>query len=503
MQKLKIKLVYSRTITSLIFTVIIAFILIGIFYYQMVSVSVIRNYTEQMSVVSAEISNTLSDYETAFQNSVEQKYLKSYLLSLSKSTSSYIWVIDLNQEIIFNTGIPDAVKPKLIIKDNEHYALPATYIYGKNETSLVTQKKGLFSDSPSKWIITSTPILDQNSRLIGEIHLYHEITGEFIKEWYMLNAFLIASIATFTVSLVFIWIVSKNITEPIRQLAKVAGRVSIGDFSVRVNVKEKRFFGLGNEIMDHSTENELSVLSKIFNEMIERLEKQEQYRRDFISSVSHDLRTPLTSIKGFVEGMLDGTIPPESSPEYLHIVRNEARRMQILVDTMSEISVFNTGKIKLYRTKFDINELIRLAVISLENQLNKKAIDVRAEFYDEVNSKLFVNADHDAIERVVDNLLTNAIKYVPQHGVISITTTKNRRSNCVEVIIEDDGSGVTTGDELKIFEKFFRSEKSRTGEGHGLGLFICKELLAAHNQRIWVEKSSLGGAKFTFTLPIE
>ena len=161
--------------------------------------------------------------------------------------------------------------------------------------------------------------------------------------------------------------------------------------------------------------DEIAEFSESFNNMIVALENLESMRRDFIGNVSHELRTPLTTIKGFIEGILDGVIPAEKQEDYLAIALDETRRMQNLVNDLLGLAKMQAGEVTLTMTDFDINELIRRCVISLQQIFIEKNLEFQAEFETE---RTFVNADSEAIQRVIINLLHNAVKFTPENGRI-------------------------------------------------------------------------------------
>ena len=167
------------------------------------------------------------------------------------------------------------------------------------------------------------------------------------------------------------------------------------------------------------------------NDMIDKLANQERDRKDFISSVSHDLRTPITSIRGFVEGMLDGTIPEDKYGHYLEIVKQEVLRLQTLINTMFEGSVMESEK-SLNQTVFDINQVIREDIIGLESLLSTKNLDVQTDFLKDGEGRLLVIGDREAINRVVYNIVSNAIRFTPQDGIIALTTRKSGRPKEIE-----------------------------------------------------------------------
>jgi signal transduction histidine kinase len=245
--------------------------------------------------------------------------------------------------------------------------------------------------------------------------------------------------------------------------------------------------------------DDLTVLVNTMNIMIERLEYQERDRKDFISSVSHDLRTPITSIRGFVEGMIDGTVPPERFPYYLDIVKQETQRLQTLVNTMFEGSVLESGR-QVNMDVFDLNAVIKEDIIGLESLLAEKNLDVQTDLMADEQGRQLVIGDREAISRVIYNIVSNAIKFTPVDGIIGLSSRRSSRPREIEVVIDDSGPGVPEQEMPYIFDRFYKVDKSRTARGSGLGLFICRSILTSHGQRITVGHSDLGGARFVFTL---
>ena len=280
----------------------------------------------------------------------------------------------------------------------------------------------------------------------------------------------------------FVAVLTKRITKPLNQMKKVARRVASGEFSERVNVRGK---------------DEIAELSASFNNMIVALENLESMRRDFIGNVSHELRTPLTTIKGFTEGILDGVIPPEKQGSYLAIVLDETRRMQKLVNDLLSLAKMQAGEVTLNMTDFDINELIRRSVISLQHIFIEKNLEFQADFESE---RMFVNADSDAIQRVIINLLHNAVKFTPENGEIRVRTyTERTERDKVYISVEDNGKGIPKAELPYIFERFYKTDKSRSADrsGVGLGLAIARNIIVAHNEIIKVESEEGHGSVFT------
>ena len=269
--------------------------------------------------------------------------------------------------------------------------------------------------------------------------------------------------------------------KPLKQLETAAATIAEGDFSVQVDEKKG--------------DRELRELSGAFNTMTRKLQGVEAGRREFVANVSHELRSPITSIKGFAEGMADGVIPAEEQPKYLRLVADESKRLSGLIDDLLALSRLERDDAKPEITTFDINEMLRRAVIRRMNDLEAKAIDISCEFE---TDPCPVQADSDRIEQVVINLLDNAIKFTPESGKIVLESEVT--DGIAKITVRDSGSGVAPEDRDKIFDRFFTADRAHTaGKGTGLGLSICKRIMDMHGQSIRLLDTEEGAA-FQFTL---
>ena len=215
--------------------------------------------------------------------------------------------------------------------------------------------------------------------------------------------FLISVGAAAFISVILVYIFSLRFSRPLKQIKNAARIIAGGEFNKRLDI---------------NSSDEIGELAKTFNQMAVSLQNLEEMRRSFIANVSHELRTPMTSIRGFIEGILDGTIPADRQSQYLIVVRDETNRLNRLVNNLLDLARMEAGEIKMVFKPFDINELVRRCVIKLETLLVSKNIMVEANFGEE---SMLVNADIDAIERVIYNLMHNSIKFTPQDGKITIT----------------------------------------------------------------------------------
>ena len=282
---------------------------------------------------------------------------------------------------------------------------------------------------------------------------------------------------------------------PIKDISAAISRVAEGDYSVRVNPK----YSDPNDYSTLSVSSEFTEMGSTVNKMIESLENQEHDREMFISSIAHDIRTPLTSINGFVTAMLDGTIPEDKQDHYLELIKQQTDRIRTLVTQMTEASSLSHPDPDMME-EFNINDMITDIVDNLEAQLTDKQIRVIKSL--DPGPGIMAYGEAQQLCRVIINIITNAIKFTPQNGDIKISTETNPKARKIYVSVEDSGAGVEESKRQRIFESFYQADASRKSEGFGLGLYICKQILAGHGQTIVCEEGrELGGARFVFSFP--
>lgn len=287
-------------------------------------------------------------------------------------------------------------------------------------------------------------------------------------------------------ALIAVYFISERVIAPMREISSAAKRFASGRFDTRVPVRGS---------------DEVAELAVAFNNMAESLDNYDNMRNKFMSDVSHDLRSPMTSISGFVDGIIDGVIPPEKHEYYLKIVSEEIKRLSRLVATLLDLSRIQAGERKFTMTDFDICEMARQILISFEQKIDAKRLDIS---FDMDEDRMAVNADRDAIYQVLYNLCDNAVKFSCEGGRLSIAVRriKGRR---IRVDVYNEGAGISPDDINYVFERFYKSDKSRglNKSGAGLGLFISKTIMDAHEQRIWVESEYGKNCCFSFTLDAE
>lgn len=247
-------------------------------------------------------------------------------------------------------------------------------------------------------------------------------------------------------------------------------------------------------------DNAADDLAKAADITADEYVRLEQVRKSFVANASHELRSPLTSVQGFLQAVLDGTANNEDSEKYLKIALSETKRLNALITSMLDLSRLDSGKNPLTLVKFDINDIIREIIPKFEPALIKKAVQLNVDFSGE---NCYVYADKDKIIQVITNLVDNAVKYSPSYSRIILMTSIH--GNKAYVSVRDFGYGISKKDQMLIWDRFYMTDKSRSPvktKGSGLGLSIVKKIIDEHGEVVWVESSRGAGATFIFTLTL-
>lgn len=273
--------------------------------------------------------------------------------------------------------------------------------------------------------------------------------------------------------------------KPIREMAQATRQYAEGDFDIRMN--------------DYGREDEIGELAASFNNMAESLQQTERQRREFIANISHELKTPMTTIAGYTDGILDGTIPPENEKQYLQIIANESRRLSRLVRRMLDVSQLQAMDPLRGGNHFDICESMRRVLISMEKKINDRHLDVDADIPDE---PILVLGDNDMITQVIYNLLENAAKFAREGSTLYLGVAM--MDGKARVTVRNIGDTIPAEELPLLFERFHKSDKSRSEDkdGYGLGLYIVKTILQQHKEEINVTSEN-GVTTFTFSLRVE
>ncbi|MDF2987786.1 MAG: histidine kinase [Eubacterium sp.] len=491
------KTIFKKLVTIFIALLVLSYIVTGGFLYYFLNDYATREKVTALEENADNLKSVFAYYLNLKQKNVvnADEWFEYYLDLASTSSNSIIWVVDKNGYVIFCQ--PSAAKDVLDkYKDETNWPKlpdPKQYNDVMSNGGAILQKTGdffgFFKDDSfkySSWLTVQMPfqVIPQNGQqeTIAAVYLHTPLPEIQRLRTKVFQLFMISGGVAIFLAIVLVYVFSLRFTKPLKQINNAARIIAAGEFRNRLSVKG---------------DDEIGQLASSFNQMVDDLQKVEEMRRGFIANVSHELRTPMTSIRGFIEGILDGTIPSGKHEDYLIIVRDEINRLNRLVNDLLDLARMEAGEIKLSIKPFDINELIRLSVIKNETLITTKNLEIEANFDTE---NMLVTGDRDSIERVVINLLHNAVKFSNENGRIIFETAKNKDK--VFISIQDNGIGIDENEQKRVWDRFYKSDKSRGKDktGTGLGLAIVKNIINEHKQEIWVESEIGKGTKFTFTM---
>lgn len=392
------------------------------------------------------------------------------LFNTSSDTQIVVFVADHSGNILLYTGKEVAggakVPQKLIDRMDAGQDIFVTGdMDGVLSGRYYTAGRRLSVGSSDGYIFAATPTL---------------ALGDYIKD--ILTMFLISAVVILLVCGALCLVLAKRITDPIERISQAARQLGSGDFTARAPVTGCQ---------------ELADFATTFNNMASRLQNIDNSRGQFMGNIAHELRTPMTSIKGFLDGMLDGIIPESEYRHYLSIVSQETGRLARLVQNMLDITKLESGEVKGNPKNYDIWSTLTDVVLSDEQRIEDGRIDVQGL----EPSGLTVYADPDFIHQVVYNIVDNAIKFTPPGGVIRFMC--RQEGGMVRVSIENTGDGIAPDALPFVFERFYKEDRSRglNTRGSGLGLHICKVLINLSGGQIRAESEVGQWCRFTFTLP--
>jgi signal transduction histidine kinase len=345
-------------------------------------------------------------------------------------------------------------------------------------------------NSDNGWVKRNlgTIIINQFQTNIGTLYISSTSTSE--AEIFALKLlysqvgryFLLGGLIAVAISVIFTLLISRRILSPVRALEQAAVRIGKGDFSTRLRLKDK---------------SELGDLARVIDTMTDELEKMDQFRRNLVTDIAHELRTPLSNIRGYLEAINDGLIQPDTKT--ITSLSEEVSLLSHLVDDLQELAIAEAGQLKLTRQEENIFNLLEQAVIVAKPAVIEKNISLTNNAPKDLP---LCDIDAHRIQQVLRNLVENAIVHTPVNGSIVIDAIQ--RGNWIEISITDNGEGISNDDLPYIFERFYRVDKSRTRTtgGHGLGLTIAKRLIEAHGGKIEVSSTIGEGSRFSFLIPV-
>ena len=486
------------------FMICAAIVLVLVFSF---SLDALNEYSKsQRSVITGEICNSAASY-------LSEKLYRFQALSVSELLDSDRTNVRLTLEalaqsndkvfiILCNTdGSVCAYVDSEEYTENPEIALPEDFIndflrVSKNSTVF---PKGISGITDSRTEAYVNPITDKALSVYG-----HCIVGttDINSDSFVTNVtqrVVIALVWSFLAGVFVYYLMTFRTTKDLNAIAECAQSFAAGDFSPRVNVHRN---------------DEIGDLAAAFNDMAETLKNHDDSRNNFIASVSHDLRTPMTTIKGLIECIIAGVIPQSEINSTLSNVTEEINRLNRLVTAMLDVTRLQGGKRQFNMTEFDICELIRLVMISLEPEGAKKGIDADLDL---VRDRINVIGDKDSIYQVLYNIIQNAIKFSSKYSMITISVRDENEEEIREreealddkpkivVSVYNEGIGISKDLKTFVFDRFFKADSTRQMDkaGVGLGMYISKTIIDAHKQRIWVDSVEGEWCCFYFTLDKE
>lgn len=411
-------------------------------------------------------------YESQTGSSLETVH--SHLNAIAMYLNADIWMIDIDGQVILKSG-EKLVFPNLspyVIDDFDPTSFGTSYYMTGN----------FFGEFSEETLSVLAPI-NYNYRVRGYLVIHSEISSLIAEKEHLLNIVYITLAVLLLLALAVLLLIIHMIYSPLKKITKATSEYGSGNLSYQI---------------DLNRDDEFGHLADSMNLMARELNETEEYERKFIANISHDFRSPLTSIKGYVEAMMDGTIPVEFQEKYFNIVLFETDRLKKLTEELLTLNSFNSKRGMLDITTFDINAIIKNTAAAFEGRCRERKISVELLFE---SRQQMVKADMGKIQQVLYNLLDNAIKFSNDNSSIVVETTIKFEK--VFISVKDHGIGIPKESQKKIWERFFKTDTSRGKDkrGTGLGLAIVKEILQAHDEHINVISTEGVGTKFTFSLP--
>ena len=467
---MKKKSIKYRLLLAFSITIITFFIIISIFTVVTLNAQYKNEYEKKVIKYADYIEEATNNFlKASDEMSYEELKMTMELIKSSMNMDSIILDSQSYVYAVSNEGLDSLNYTKLDIEELDLEKIKSGKIISKkniiyNNNNLNTYYKPIF----------------YNGKFNGLVILIESYNKGYFSESYKFIFILIIFSSIVSILLIH-YFLKKILLKPLEDIDVSARKLVKGDFKKRIDI---------------ASNDEIGDLANSFNTMAESLEKVDLVRKEFIANVSHEIRSPITSIKGFVSAILDGVIPKDREDYYLKIVNDEAERLSRLVTDLLDISAMEEGKLNLNIVKMDINEVITLCTLNLERRIKEKKLKVEIIFN---SDKEYCFGDRDRIIQVIINLIDNAIKYGKENGKIEIETYS--KGDLVYISVFNTGDNITKENLNKIWERFYKDDKSRTNKiSTGLGLPIVRLILTQHNQDIWVENIEGKGVKFTFTL---
>ena len=463
---------------TLYLKLILAYIIFGLFGFVVVATFVsdmtINHLTkEKADSLYREATLIANTYATDLYNSeASLEAVKAQLDALDTYLDATIWIINPSGRMVLDSSVPVDVENEVVIEDFDPTITAGSYY-----------TEGNFFQAFDEDMLSVLAPITSNYKVKGYVVIHASMTDILEDTNQLLNISYIMLVILFLLSLIILIFFTEIVYIPLRKITEATEQYASGNMHYEFTVE---------------SEDEMGYLAATLSYMASEIARSEDDQKKFVANVSHDFRSPLTSIKGYLKAMIDGTIPPEQYEKYLTIVLNETERLTKLTNSLLTLNNLNTKGIMLSKTDFDINTIIRSVAASFEGTCRQKMIGIELVL---TGDEMYVVADMDKIQQVLYNLLDNAIKFSHHNSVIKLETTE--KHNKIFISVKDSGIGIPKDDLKLIWDRFYKSDLSRGKDkkGTGLGLSITKEIIQSHGEHINVISTEGVGTEFIFSLP--
>lgn len=470
------KTMYGRQFATMVSMVLLSFLMLGASFATLSYQYTIREKKATLDRNARVIADFTSNAVNTAGGVVWQTAsFQSYLNAMATVSDSHVLVATPDGQILYATAGAGE------LMELRYQRVPPDMVAGLAAAPFagMTTLDGLYDEAR---YLVGMAVTDGAGGDIQGLVLVSSSASNISGMWQDLSAILlVTALAVVLIAAIISSVTSMRQSQPIKEIAAAARQFGLGELDVRVDVGPRR--------------DEVGELAEAFNAMADSLSKSEQRRTEFVANVSHELKTPMTTIAGFADGILDGTIPPEQERHYLQIISSETRRLSRLVRSMLDLSRLQSDE-RAAQQQFDIGETLLRTLVTLEDKVNAKALEVDLQLPDD---PVPVWGDQDAITQVCYNLLDNAIKFSRAGGVLGASVTV--KGPKATITISNQGDTIPEEEQSLVFDRFHKTDHSRSADrdGVGLGLYIVKTILNSHKENITCTSGD-GVTKFVFTL---
>ena len=466
-----IKTLYLKFVLAYFIFGVFSFIMVATFVPNMTREQLIREKAEDLYAEATLIADTYASGLYASETDLET--VKAQLDSLAVYMGSLIRIINPSGRLVLDTGAPLNVEDVVMIEGFDPTVTIGSYYRIDN-----------FFDSFESDMLTVLSPITYNYKVRGYVVIHYDMEKIRKSCDSLVNISYISLVVLLLLSLIILIFFTEIVYVPLRKITHATEQYAAGNMHYEFQVE---------------SDDEIGYLAACLNYMASQIAGAEDDQKKFVANISHDFRSPLTSIRGYLEAMLDGTIPPQMYGKYLEIVLNETERLTKLTNSLLTLNNLNTKGMLLDQTDFDINRIIRNTAASFEGTCRKKSITIELIL---TGDEMTVHADMDKIQQVLYNLIDNAIKFSHHDSVIRVETSLKK--NKLFVSVKDTGIGIPKDDLKLIWNRFYKSDLSRGKDkrGTGLGLSIVKEIIQCHGENINVISTEGAGSEFIFSLAV-